>query len=112
MAFGQYKRESNIDSITNSTNIEEKLWEVLSNALNKLRLYLTQLIHLYSQTFPVDFEIEINNEEKNNEKKIKSISSSMDTLLCYIGVCCQLQPDWINTYKEFKVIINLLTFIN
>jgi hypothetical protein len=111
LAFGQYKRESNIDSINNSTNIEEKLWEVLSNALNKLKLSLTQLIHLYSQTFPVDFEIEIKNEEKN-EKKIKSISSSMDTLLCYIGVCCQLQADWINTYKEFKVIINLLTIID
>jgi hypothetical protein len=110
LAFGQYKRESNIESINNSANIEEKLWEVLSNALNKLKLSLTQLINLYSQTFPVDFEIDIKNEEKS-ERKIKSISSSMDTLLCYIGVCCQLQPDWI-TYKEFKVMINLLSIID
>ena len=109
-AFGTYKR----DSITSEDNpsehriksipdLDSKLWEILDHALLKIRTALTQLIRLYTQTFPVDFDISGNVSDTKDNKTKKDISSSMDTLICYLGVCCQLQPEWLNTYKEFKV---------
>ncbi|CAG2116340.1 unnamed protein product, partial [Medioppia subpectinata] len=32
----------------------------------------------------------------------------MDTLLCQVGVCCQLQPEWLTTFKEFKIRFQLI----
>ena len=110
-AFGTYKRDSITASEDNSTeriqsipDLDSKLWEILDHALLKLRTSLTQLIRLYSQTFPVEFDISSNLLQINKKKTKKDICSSMDTLVCYIGVCSQLQPEWLTTYKEFKVI--------
>lgn len=116
-AFGTYKR----DSITSEDNPSEtriksipdwdsKLWEILDHALLKIRTALIQLIRLYTQTFPVDFGINSNANQNVKKKAKKDISSSMDTLLCYIGVCCQLPAEWLNTYKEYKVMKTRLLF--
>ncbi|XP_054153731.1 phosphatidylinositol 4-phosphate 3-kinase C2 domain-containing subunit alpha-like [Oppia nitens] len=114
-AFGTYKRDS-ITALNDNTNdikikqipdFDAKLWEILDNALCKLRTALIQLIYIYSQTFPVEFEIDCD-LLRNKKKTKKDISSSMDTLLCYIGVCCQLQPEWMSTFKEYKLRFRLI----
>lgn len=114
-AFGVYKRESNssddssVEPIRAAiVDLDSRLWEILDNALVKLKQALAQLIHLYSITFPVDFDVSEDLIPVPEKKVIKDISPSMDTLLCNIDVCCQLQADWISQFKEFKVII----FIN
>ena len=108
-AFGTYKRDSITASDDNSTEVriqsipdlDSKLWEILDHALLKLRTSLTQLIRLYSQTFPVEFDISSNLLQTSKKKTKKDISSSMDTLVCYIGVCSQLKPEWLTTYLLF-----------
>ena len=106
-AFGTYKR----DSITSEDNLSEhriksipdldsKLWEILDHALLKIRTALTRLIRLYTQTFPVDFDISGN---VSDTIRLRKTFLRRWTLICYLGVCCQLQPEWLNTYEEFRV---------
>lgn len=110
-AFGTYKRESFSDDnlpevrIQSIPDLDSKLWEILDHALLKLKTSLAQLIHMYSQTFPVEFDIKSDLLQSSKKKTTKDISSSMDTLVCHIGVCCQLPPEWLTSYKEFKVIL-------
>ncbi|CAG2104915.1 unnamed protein product, partial [Medioppia subpectinata] len=109
-AFGTYKRDSITAIDDNASDVkmksipdlDSKLWEILDHALLKLRASLIQLIRLYSQTFPVEFDISDDLLHNDKRKVRKDISSSMDTLLCQVGVCCQLQPEWLTTFKEFK----------
>ena len=102
--FGSYKREGINDMTIDHYAIPLTIPEILDDALIKVRKSLSQLINLYTKTFPVEFELD--EQEDQKDKPEKPISPSMDTLLCNLSLCCKLPNEWLSI-RQFVVVIQL-----
>ncbi|KAI1309469.1 Phosphatidylinositol 4-phosphate 3-kinase C2 domain-containing subunit alpha [Halotydeus destructor] len=83
--------------------------EVIDNSIYKLRLALYEILKLYSEAFPVDFEAKFDGKQSNSEtaKRTQSLASLRDKMRCYVGAVSQLKAEWKTQYREFYVLCEL-----